>query len=390
MCLDNVAAASVVSAVAGDALANVFKTGTPAPNEPYVVPGGRVAKAEITVGGSPTSSQRVTLYGTSRTGEEISEEVEASGTAVKTDNWFTSFTGLASTGSTALGASNTVTLGVPTDGYQQITLTAGDRLLNGLTIVQVIGGSEGVVDTFYDCFLQSVNFSFSREGVIEETWTVVGREGTLNLSPVGTEADVFVPTTLPAANPLGSGTVQDFVDSTQEAISGWQCGMNFTATTATTPKFGFALIDATLTANANVNFTPRVGQRPAGVPYKRTSEITLNFTTEYHKEYEPLVQAQLDAAKLDNVEIELIFSQRGQFPIRKLITFKQLEFTDPLTRVIDSDDFVRLTGTARALPSTSSALDDITYTAEVAETTDWAGVESAEQDTTEGKLRYYA
>ena len=351
---------------------------------------GTFGKVIATLSGTASADKAVTITGTNRIGETIQEEVSFTTLTETTTNWFVSVDGIRSTG-VSLG-SDTVALSRSTDGYQEILMNPGGALLNGLTIVQVLGqpgnsGKDiGVVDTFYDCYFQSVNFSFSREGVIEETWTVVGREATLNSTPDRSGGpQTFVDTEVNDADALGTGVA--FRDSDTRAASGWQSSMYFQNSADT--RLGFALIDATLTANANVNFTPRTGQRPPGVPYKRTTEITLNFTTEYHRDYDDLVQAQLDARTMDDVEIEIISAQYGSFPNRKRLIFKQLEFTDPLTRVIDSDDFIRLTGTARALPSTPSALDDIVYRNEVEATTDWAGIETSEQDTTGGQLRYY-
>ena len=368
------------------------------PATPTLLRSDPIGKVEVTL--DAADAGMVTVVGTDRNGNEIQSTVSGfTGADLDkvTDDWFRSVSGFTTMG---VDSTRTVKLDYTTDGYQKLNVAAGTSFLNGITIAQVIGGVDGVVDTFWDCFFQSVNFSFSREGSIDETWTVVGREASLGISPTQSKARAFI-AEVDSSTALGSSPNVAFMDSSQNAITGWQAGIKFNRSNTQPDGLGLALIDATITANANVNFTPRVGQRPPGVPYKRTSDITLNFTTEYHSQYDDLVQAQLDARTMDNVQIEMIFRQAGQFPYRKAISFAKLEFTGPITRVIDSDDFVRLTGEARALPSTLSATDDIHYEAEFEDTDEWAGLQTEADaaittanpggdDPEGGLLRYYA
>ena len=393
----------------------------PDPPPAFTAPSDGVAiRLELTLSAN-TDANTVTIYGTNQFDERIRETVNfPSGTTeVATNSWFKTVTSYSSSAvgpvtlqidryTTAAARTGSGTLSDPyiyNDGGQwtNLTLGAGSEILNGLTIVQVIGGTTGSIDTFFDCWLQSVNFRFAREEVVAEEWTVVGRDGDLTVAPDGIEtATSFVPRLEVGgsngrllrdieAPPDGDDI---FRDADIRGISGWQTGVSFQVPGQS--RLQLAVIDGTATFNANTNFVPRTGSRSPGSAFQRTAESTVQLTVEFHQQYEPFVQAQLDNETIPGVRLEMTALTETGFPAQRFITLNQLELTEAPTRNVDSDNYVSLGISGRVLPSTPSATDDIAVTLKVpgrnnANYRAWAGLETPAGTTpTDGQLRVYS
>lgn len=384
--------------------------------------GGVPIRVNITLSAA-ASGTTVTIFGTNFFDEQIRETVsgfESGSLTHATNNWFktiTDWTSTAATGTIKLDRYNEPSSsdsGVYDDGgrWTNLRLLASSQLLNGLTIVQVIGGETGSIDTFFDCWLQSVNFRFAREEVVAEEWTVVGRNGLLTVGPDGVEGtSTFVPKLQRRVDSTTGRLVDDirspavatptptriFRDSDIRGISGWQTSVTFRNNGTTTP-INLAVIDGTATVNANTNFVPRTGSRPPGSAFQRTAESTVQLTMEYHEDYEPLVQAQLSNRTFENVRLEMTALTETGFPAQRFITFNQLELTESPTRNVDGDNFVSLSISGRALPSTPSATDDVRVDLKVPGTNvtgangyqAWAGNMAADTTPTNGRLRVYS
>ena len=373
----------------------------------------------ITLAGTVADGTTVTIHGTNYFDEPIRETVTgftSTDLDHATNNWFKSITRITSTAagpvtieldrySVAPTRSGTDPNFVYDNGgrWTNLTISAGATILNGLTIAQVIGGTEGSIDTFNDCWFQQVNFRFAREEVISEEWTVVGRDGLLTVGPNGvqnaneftTAVDARLLNAIEAEGSDTAGTGDYFRDADIRAFSGWQVCARFQNPGATPIRL--AVIDGNATIASNVNFVPRVCDRAPGSAFPRTAESTIQLTLEFHQDYEPLVEAQLNAQTLENVEIEMTGLDQNGFPAQRTIHCRQLEFTEPATRTVDSDNYVSLSITGRALPSTPSATDDISVSMKVPGVTTsgayqaWAGIMTdAADDPTAGFLRLYS
>ena len=381
-------------------------------------PSGGVPVRLILTKSSSADGDTMTVYGENYFDEKIRETLTFGDSGAdlirRTNRWFKSIDRITSsgvTGTLGIGSLSTApTAGNDGGQWTNLRLTAGSEILNGLTIVQVIGGATGSVDTFFDCWLQSVNFRFAREEVVAEEWTVVGRDGLQTTGPDGVQdATAFVPqftfditntrmlqniTDPPDNSPVNPAPDKTFRDADIRGVSGWQTAVSFRNEGSTTP-ISLAVIDGTATLNANTNFVPRVGSRPPGSAFQRTAESTVQLTMEFHKQYEPLVQAQLNNETFENVRLEMTALTETGFPAQRFITFKQLELTEAPVRNVDSDNYVSLSISGRVLPSTPSATDDIRVDLKVPGRNNtvyqaWAGVGAAGATPTNGRLRRYS
>ena len=248
----------------------------------------------------------------------------------------------------------------------EIQSAPGYRITPGMTMEIVSGtptGSPavgGTVNTVTDAYINTFEFSATREEIITYTFGVTGKLFEPNINPAGGSVPFADNArTGSATGPYESGpfvTLQD--DNTPYA--GYSALLR--ADNGTTPAIFNQVTGMSLTFDNNTQFTDRLGSIYPGVVYNRQRTATLELTLEYHSTDTDFARAYLEADEWTDVELSLISSGGvGSYPTQETrFLFPKVQLSEYPSTPIESDDFVRQTVRGTILPTSGSGTDAIT------------------------------
>ena len=318
----------------------------------------------VTLG--PTNPLTVTISGEDYGGAFFTESVVITATAgtATTSGYFFRVNAVTVSyppGATAAAGTFTVT-GTSNRKGVEISSAPGYRITPGMTMEVVTGrldsaGNGGTVNTVTDAYINSFEFSATREEIVTSTFGVVGKLFEPNINPDG-NATPFADSARQsgATGPYGGGpfvTLQD--DNTPYA--GYNASLR--ADNGSTPAVFNQVTGISLTFDNNTQFTDRLGDIYPGIPYNRQRTATVELTLEYHSSDTDFARAYLQADSWTDVELSLV--SVGGIGETKF-AFPKVQLTEYPSTPVESDDFVRQTVRGRILPSGGSQTDAIKIT----------------------------
>ena len=278
------------------------------------------------------------------------------GTAT-TSSYFRSVSSVSFFGAGTVGNTGTLALaGQSNRNGVQIVSDADYRLTSGLTIEAVNGSGtdRSVTNTIIDGYINSFNWTAAREENITYTFGLTGRTFEAGVNPAGENTPL---TGRSGGTAYGSGDFATLQDD-QVPYAGYGACLGFTdgSTTVNFPH----LTGASMTMDNATQFTPRLWTIQPGLVYNRQRTISGEFTLEYHKSDQGVVNDYLAGRTWDNVFISLGNRGIGAVPDETIFRFPKLQLTEYPAIPIEDDDFVQQTIRWVALPSTGTAADAVT------------------------------
>ena len=315
----------------------------------------------------PTAANPIQLAiaGTDYRGQTFSETVSLTtiGTAVETAGYFMTVTSL-----TPVTAAATGTYDVEATADRkaiEIKSTPGYRITPGMTMEIVSGtpagspAAGGTVNTVSDAYINTFEFSATREEIITYTFGVTGKLFEPNVNPAGGSLPFADSArTSGAGGPYGGGPFETLQDD-NTPYAGYSALLR--ADNGSTPAIFNQVTGMSLTFDNNTQFTDRLGSIYPGVVYNRQRTGNLELTLEYHSSDTDFARAYLEADEWTDVELSLISSGGvGSFPTNETrFLFPKVQLSEYPSTPIESDDFVRQTIRGTILPTGGSDTDAI-------------------------------
>ena len=314
----------------------------------------------VTIGGnaiSATNPLRVAICGEDQNGNPLVNVVRFTAVGDETtDSYFWKIDRVNIANMEVVAGASVALAGQAMRRRVEIQSSPTYRQTPGMTFEFVSGN---VPNTIRNAYLNTFALNVTREAIATYTFGITGRDFLAGLNPICGGNELVRPGTT-ATGAYGDGAFTP-IQSDQTPFPGTGATLSGQVGDTGDPVRLTQLEGVTLNFDNGTAYTNRIGSLYPGIAYNTQRTITLEFTTEFHKNDLDAFQAYLDGRTWNNVQLRLTRLAGSNEVVG--FDFAKIQWSEFPPINIEGGDYMQLTLRGIGLPSSANATDAIKYIA---------------------------